>query len=369
MQLNRLMITAYRNLQAADLSFSPNVNCFVGANGMGKSNILDAIYYLSFCRGYASALDLHNLNHESDFFILEGAYTTDEGVGREVSISLKRGARKRLRIDSKDVKRISEHIGCIPLVMIAPADSSLIMGGSEERRRFMDMVIMQYDMTYLEALIRYERSLKQRNALLKADDEPDAAVLDVIEEMMTEDAEVIFNARQSFIESFRPIFHSLYATLSGVTNEQPDILYESHCQRGGLLPQLRGWRVKERIVGYTLHGVHKDELQLSLAAHPVKREASQGQQKTFYIAMKLSQYVFLATKGERRVPLLLLDDIFDKLDENRVARIIDYVSGQDFGQIFITDTGRDHLSRILSNTNSDYRLFEVKDGEVTRISE
>lgn len=365
MQLNHLTITAYRNLPAADLPLSPHINCFIGANGMGKSNILDAVYHLSFCRGYASASDTHNLNHDSDFFFLEGEYLTDDGVQRQVGLSLKRGGRKRLKIDGKDVKRLSEHIGRIPLVMIAPADSALILGGSEERRRFMDMVIMQYDAPYLESLIRYERSLKQRNALLKDEATPDEAVMDVIEELMAADAAVIYEARRRFITEFLPIFLSLYATLSGeAANETPGLSYISHGERGDLAPQLRSFREKERIVGYTLHGVHKDEIELTLGGHPVKREASQGQQKTFFITLKLSQYVFLAGKGEQRVPLLLLDDIFDKLDTDRVGRIIDYVSGRDFGQIFITDTGRDHLSRILSSTRSDYRLFEVKDGEV-----
>lgn len=367
MKLNRLTVTNYRNLLQASLDFSPNVNCFVGRNGMGKSNVLDAIYYLSFCRGFSSAQDVLNLHHESDYFILEGVYETEVGTVQPVCCSLKRGCRKRLKVDGKDIKRISEHVGRIPLVMIAPADSALITGGSEERRRFMDTVIMQYSAPYLDALIRYEQALKQRNALLKQEEEPDAAVLDVIEDMMAYTGEAIYRERKAFVEAFEPIFLELYRSLSGQVTEQVGLKYVSHGDRGDLRPQLRDWRAKERIVGYSLHGMHKDELELTLNGFAVKREASQGQQKTYFIAMKLAQYLFLKNRGEERVPLLLLDDIFDKLDAHRVERIIEYVSGNDFGQIFITDTRREHLDQVLASTRRDYRLFTVVDGEVTPV--
>lgn len=367
MILKHFNITNYRNLLMANLDFSPNVNCLVGANGMGKSNVLDAIYYLSFCRGFASAQDALNLNHESDFFILEGDYALESGAKQHVSCSLKRGSRKRLKVDGKDVKRISEHVGRIPLVLIAPADSALILGGSEERRRFMDTVIMQYSASYLEALIRYERALKQRNALLKQEEAPDDGVMAVLEEMMSMSGQVIYEERKQFVVEFLPLFLELYHKLSGQPDEQVSMTYTSHGDRGELLPQLRDWRAKERIVGYSLHGMHKDDLELTLNGFGVKREASQGQQKTYFIAMKLAQFMFLKGKGEHRVPLLLLDDIFDKLDANRVKRIIDYVSSQEFGQIFITDTRREHLDRVLEATHRDYKLFEVVDGVVSEL--
>ncbi len=364
MILKHLSITNYRNLVVANLDFSPNVNCLVGANGMGKSNVLDAIYYLSFCRGFASAQDAQNLNHNSDFFILEGDYELESEAEQHICCSLQRGARKRLKVDGKDVKKLSEHVGRIPLVMIAPADSALIIGGSEERRRFMDTVIMQYRASYLDALIRYDKALKQRNALLKQEEEPDAAVLDVIEEMMAVSGELIYSERKQFVEEFEPIFMDLYRRLSGQDAEVVTMNYESHGSRGDLRPQLKDWRSKECIVGYSLHGIHKDELVLLLNGYPVKREASQGQQKTYFIAMKLAQYVFLKNKGEQKVPLLLLDDIFDKLDAQRVERIVDYVSGNDFGQIFITDTRREHLDQVLASTKRHYRLFSVVNGNV-----
>lgn len=364
MILNHLSILNYRNLTATDLDFSPSVNCLVGANGMGKSNVLDAIYFLSFCRGFTSAQDGMNLRHGADFFMIEGEYELEEGTERRVAISSKPGSRKRVKVDDRDLKRISEHVGRIPLVMIAPADSALVTGGSEERRKFLDMAIMQYDATYLEALIRYEKSLKQRNALLRQESEPDWGLMDVIEDMMDADAHIIYKARREFTETFLPIFRKLYAQLSGADDEEVGIDYESHIARGPLHEQLRECRAKERIVGYTLHGVHKDELSLTLRGFAVKKEASQGQQKTFFISMKLAQYLYLREKGEKRVPLLLLDDIFDKLDSSRVSRIIDYVGAADFGQTFITDTRREHLDRILSATNRSYKLFEVKDGDV-----
>lgn len=365
MILHHLSITNYRNIRLAELSFSPHINCFVGANGMGKSNVLDAIYYMSFCRGFASAQDAQNVCHEESYFFLEGDYENGAATRHHVGCSFQAGSRKRLRVDGQDVKRLSEHIGHVPLVIIAPSDSQLITGGSEERRRFADAVIMQYSAPYLDALIQYDKALKQRNALLKQEEEPDGAVMDVLEEIMAAAADTVYTERRSFTEAFRPVFEDIYRHLSGREAERAGLTYVSHMERGPLALQLREGRAKERIVGYTLHGVHKDEWELTLNTFAVKREASQGQQKTFFIAMKLAQFVFLKEKGEREVPLLLLDDVFDKLDERRVGSIISYVAAHHFGQIFITDTGREHLDRMLSASERDYKLFEVTEGEVT----
>lgn len=368
MKLTNLTVVNYRNLEQVCLQLSPSINCFVGNNGMGKSNVLDAIYYLSFCRGFANVLDAVNIRHNADFFMLEGHYALDGGGEQHVCCALKAGARKRLKINDEPVKRLSEHLGRVPLVIIAPSDSALISGGSEERRRFIDSVVSQYDATYLDALMRYERALKQRNALLKQEAEPLGGVMDVLEEMMSAAADIIYERRLCFTREFRPVFQEIYERLAGETGERPDIIFTSHGERGPLAPQLRECRMKERIVGHTLHGAHKDDLRLLLNSYPVKNEGSQGQTKTYFIAMKLAQYVFLKGKGERRTPLLLLDDIFDKLDEQRVARIIDYAGHDEFGQIFITDTRRDHLDRILAATRRDYRLFEVENGCVTPVS-
>lgn len=365
MHLERLSILNYKNIAQADLLLSPNVNCFVGANGMGKTNVLDAIFYLSFCKSASNLPDRENMLHGADYCIIDGIYSDDFGGAEHVVCGLKGGARKHVKRNGKTVQRLAEHIGTIPLVLISPSDISLVGGGSEERRRFMDTVISQYDAPYLNALIRYDKALKQRNALLKLEEEPDATLMDTLETMMDTDARVIFAARKAFVEAFTPIFRELYARLCNTASEVPDIEYASHGFRGPLKPQLEDFRAKERIVGYTLHGTHKDDLLLKINTYPVKHEASQGQTKTYVIAMKLAQYLFLKEKGEKRTPLLLLDDIFDKLDAGRVERIVNYTSGEALGQIFITDTDRGHIDRILEATHRDYRLFTVVDGRVS----
>lgn len=331
---------------------------------MGKTNLLDAIYYLSFCKSALSAQDGPNIRHGESFFMVQGDYAAADGSRMRVHCGVKQGQRKRIRKDDKDVKRIAEHIGSIPLVLISPSDSLLVSGGSEERRRFMDVVISQYDAPYLEALMRYNKALQQRNALLKQEAEPDWSVMSVLEEMMSAEASLIYRRRVEFVTEFVPIFREIYAHLCNSDGETPDVEYVSHGSRGELLPLLADWRERERIVGYTLHGAHKDELNLLFNGYPLKREGSQGQSKTYFIAMKLAQYVFLKRKGEKREPLLLLDDIFDKLDAGRVGQIVSYVSGDEFGQIFITDTNREHIDRILSATQRDYSLFALAGGEV-----
>ena len=365
MILERISIVNYRNIEEATLEFSPGVNCFVGANGMGKTNLLDAVYYLSFCKSASNPQDAANIRHGAGFFLLQGSYRSEEGTEANVSCAVKAGSPKRVKWDDKPYRRLAEHVGKIPLVMISPSDSALVGGASEERRRFMDVVISQHDAAYLDSLVRYGRTLQQRNALLRREEEPDWNLMSVLEEMMAQDAALIYQRRAAFVEDFRPVFREIYSGLCNGAAETVDIEYASHGARGDLLPQLRDGRAKERIVGYTLHGVHKDELQLLFNGFPVKREGSQGQMKTYFIAMKLAQYLYLKERGERRTPLLLMDDIFDKLDAGRVGRIIDYVSGSAFGQLFITDTNRSHLDLILGASACDYRLFNVKDGKVS----
>lgn len=364
MILEHLTIINYKNIREAELSLSPNVNCFIGNNGMGKTNVLDAIYYLSFCKSSSTQQDSLNINHDADFMMLQGRYTNEVEEPEIVSCGVKRGQRKHFKRNDKEYKKLSEHLGMIPLVMISPSDSDLITGGSEERRRFMDIVISQYSVSYVEALIRYQKSLQQRNALLKQEEEPDWSLCAVLEEMMAMDAEVIYRERRQMLEEFLPIFKQMYARLCNNDYEEVDIRFESHGERGDLLPILQSWRDRERIVGYTLHGPQKDNLELLMNGYNVRKEGSQGQTKTFFIAMKLAQFVYLKQKGSRRTPILLLDDIFDKLDVGRVACIVDYVSGEEFQQIFITDTNREHLDSILAATKRDYKLFNVQHGEV-----
>lgn len=380
MILRHLNIISYRNLQEISLSLSDSVNCFVGNNGMGKTNILDAIYHLSFCKSSVNTQDSLNVRHGDEFFMLDGRYYDGQtGVEEHVVCSLKRGQRKHLKRNDKEYRRLTEHVGLIPLVLICPNDSQIVTGSPEERRRFMDVVISQYDPIYLEHYIRYQQSITQRNTLLKTEEEPDWQYMSILEEMLSASASYIYSARANFVKDFRPIFKDIYAHLCNSLYETPDMNYESHSERGDLLPLLQNWRDKERIIGYTLHGPHKDNLILLLNGHELKREGSQGQTKTFFISMKLAQYVFLKRKIEelsgtictQSSPILLLDDIFDKLDSGRVERIIEFVSKGDFGQIFITDTNREHLDQILAASAKDYKLFSVTEGEVEecRVSE
>lgn len=376
MILERLSVLNFKNIEQADLQLSPCVNCFIGNNGMGKTNVLDAVYYLSFCKSSSAQQDALVIRHEADFMMIQGTYRNEmldeletQDAAEEnrdvVSCGVKRGQRKHFKRNDKEYKRLAEHLGLIPLVLISPADSALITDGSEERRRFMDVAICQWNTPYTESLMRYQKALQQRNALLKQETEPDWSLCGVLEEMMAMDADVIYHARKEMIEEFVPIFQGVYSRLCNNDYEEVGIHYESHGERGSLQPILQSWRERERIVGYTLHGPHKDNLELMMNGYNVRREGSQGQKKTYFIAMKLAQFLYLKTKGEQRTPILLLDDIFDKLDAGRVACIIDYVSGDDFQQIFITDTNRDHLDSILSATSRDYRLFHVEHGKVT----
>ena len=365
MRLEKLTILNYKNIVEATLAFSPNVNCFVGRNGMGKTNVLDAIYYLSFCKSRSSSVDAVAIRHDEDFFMLQGDYQREDGGEEHVHLAYKRAGRKHLKRNDKEYKRLAEHLGIIPLVMISPSDSMLIDAGSEERRRFMDMAISQYDSRYVESLLRYDKTLKQRNAMLKQEEEPDKAVMEVLEEMMSMDATYIYERRSDFVDKFTPIFQQLYTTLCDTLSEFVTIKYASHISRGELKGQLSSFREKERIVGYTLHGTHRDDLELYLNDYPIRQEGSQGQTKTYFIALKLAQFLYLKERGAQRTPLLLLDDIFDKLDAGRVARIIDYVSGDAFGQIFITDTNREHLDGILAATTKEYKLFHVVEGNIS----
>ena len=363
MILKKISILNYKNIAQAELSFSPKMNCFVGHNGEGKTNMLDAVYFLSFCKSAVNPVDSQCIRHGEEFFMLQGEYEHESGEPEEVYCGLKRRQKKRFKRNKKEYKRLSEHIGLIPMVLVSPADVELIAGGSEERRRFMDMVISQYDREYIDALLRYNKALQQRNVLLKQEEEPDGELMQLWEEIMAREGEKIYRKRQAYIEEFVPVFQQFYRSISQ-EREQVNLHYVSHGQRGDLLETIRRDRMKDRIMGYSLHGVHKDELEMTLAGFPIKREGSQGQNKTFLIALKLAQFDFLRRTGSRTTPLLLLDDIFDKLDADRVEQIVKLVSGERFGQIFITDTNREHLDCILEKMNQEYRLFRVENGEV-----
>ena len=279
---------------------------------------------------------------------------------------MKRGTKKHFKRNKKEYKRLSQHIGLIPLILVSPSDVSLIEGGSEERRKLMDVVISQYDHSYIEALANYNKALQQRNALLKMEAEPDPMLMELWEQQVAQNGEILFAKRQAFVSELVPIFQQIYQHISG-NQEKVDLQYSSHCTRGPLLEVIQRDRFKDRAVGYSLHGVHRDDLEFLLGDYQMKREGSQGQNKTFVIALKLAQFSFLQRTVSNTTPLLLLDDIFDKLDAQRVEAIVQLVSGDNFGQIFITDTNRDHLDQILRRLNGDYKLFYVENGEIAYV--
>ena len=367
MILEKLSLINYKNIETATLELSPKINCFIGQNGVGKTNVLDAIYYLSFCHSANNPIDSQVIRHGEDFFMIEGRYEADDATGSAdellITCGFKPGTKKHFKKNKKEYKRLSEHIGLIPVVMVSPSDTLLIDGGSEERRRLMDMVISQYDRSYIEALNRYNKALQQRNTMLRAEEEPNYDVMSLWEEQMAMAGEQIYQKRDAFVKEMVPIFQRFYETISG-NREQVALNYVSHCQRGPLLEVIQRDRFKDRAVGYSLHGIHRDDLEIVLGGHQMKREGSQGQHKTFVIALKLAQFDFLKRTNTKTTPLLLLDDIFDKLDTQRVEQIVSLVAGNEFGQIFITDTNRDHLDQILSASSHDYKIFYVENGEI-----
>ncbi|KAA6347701.1 DNA replication and repair protein RecF [termite gut metagenome] len=362
MILRHISILSYKNIEQAELSFSTKLNCFVGLNGMGKTNLLDAVHFLSFCKSAGSSIDSQNIRHEEDFFVIQGFYEMENGSTEEIYCGLKRRQKKRFKRNKKEYERLSEHIGLLPLVMVSPKDAELISGGSEERRHFMDIVISQYDKGYLNALIRYNKALIQRNTLLKSEYPVEEDLFLVWEETMAQTGEAVYRKRETFIREFLPIFQSFYALISH-EREQVGLGYESHARDASLLEVIQTSRKYDKIMGYSLRGVHKDELNMSLSGFPIKREGSQGQNKTYLIALKLAQFDFLKRNGTT-LPLLLLDDIFDKLDASRVEEIIKLVASNRFGQIFITDTNQEHLDRVLPKAGSDYKIFRVDKGAI-----
>ena len=360
MILSRLSIVNFKNIAQADLSFSPNINCFLGNNGMGKSNLLDAIYYLSFCKSYTRNPDSQNIRHGEDFFVVQGYYERN-GNEEELYCGIKRRQKKAFKRNKKEYDRLSDHIGFAPLVMAAPSDNELILGGSEERRKFIDLVISQFDKQYLSTLIRYNKGLEQRNALLRQECSEEM-LYDIWEEQMDSTAAQIHNSRDRFLQSFIPVFRRFYNEISS-QNESADLIYKSHLSEGALLPQLKANRHKDLILGYTSRGIHRDDMDMMLGEYPMKRIGSQGQCKTYLIALKLAQYDFLREQGDT-TPILLLDDIFDKLDAERVKQIVKLVSSDHFGQIFITDTNRKYLDEIIHFIGAQYNIFSVDRGEV-----
>lgn len=360
MQLDSISILNYKNIKDSNLRFSPKINCFLGNNGMGKTNFLDSIYYLSFCKSHSNSIDTQNIRHDEDFFMISGEYLRNE-TPESIYCALKRRQKKQFRRNKKEYDRLSDHIGLLPLVMVSPDDAILIAGGSDERRKFIDGVISQYNKTYLQYLLNYNTLLKQRNTLLKDENQQDSTIFEILEEQMDMLGSYIFGERNKFITGFIPVFQQFYTTISGGF-EKISLSYSSqYTDHPSLLEKLRATRGRDRLIGYTTSGIHKDELEMLLDDHPIKRVGSQGQNKTYLISLKFAQFEFLK-KIHGFKPILLLDDIFDKLDSKRVEQIVSLVASDLFGQIFITDTNREHLDNILSKLNHEALIFTVRGG-------
>jgi DNA replication and repair protein RecF len=364
MYLQQLSVINFKNYDEAELVFSEGVNAFTGNNGAGKTNLLDAIHYLSLCKSYFNPIDSQQIKQGAEFFIITGTFNKNDQP-EAVACSVKRNQKKQFKRNKKDYQRLADHIGLLPLVMISPYDISIITEGSEERRKFIDNVISQTDNHYLDELITYNKILTNRNALLKqiADTgKYDPGLLEIINDQLTASGNRIFERRRNFMEGFVEIFNKHYDFISE-NAERVELVYESQLLTNSFEELLEKSINRDRALERTTAGVHKDDLQFNIHGMPMKKFGSQGQQKSFLIALKLAQYTFLyQQKGFK--PLLLLDDIFDKLDDNRVTKLMQMVSNNDFGQVFITDTGVDRVEQVFNKIGVAIKLFKVKEGAI-----
>lgn len=365
MYLQKLKLTNFKNYSSADLIFSEKVNCFVGLNAAGKTNILDSIYYLAFCKSYFTITDKQNIKHGKEFFAIHGDFRLDNDETDNISCIQKINAKKSFRINKKEYERLADHIGKISLVMISPYDRDLINGGSDLRRKFVDGVISQFDPMYLNCLLNYNKALLQRNRQLKNFLENgiwDKNLLEVWDKQLIQNAGPIVEKRKSFLENFMPIFQEYYEIVSG-TKEKVSIEYISNLKEKSLEVLLEESLNRDRFSAYTNVGIHKDDLAFIIDEHPVKHYGSQGQQKSFVVAIKLAQFDFNYKKIGYK-PILLLDDIFDKLDDNRVKQLVKLVGNDHFGQVFITDTQKQRIQFLMENTHVNHKIFKVENGEI-----
>ncbi|MBT8285860.1 MAG: DNA replication/repair protein RecF [Flavobacteriaceae bacterium] len=359
MFLQKISLLNYKNFSDIQFEFDSKINCFVGNNGRGKTNMLDAIYHLSFGKSYFNPIATQNIKHGEDFFVIEGTFSL-KGREEKIVCSLKRNVKKVIRRNGKAYDRLSEHIGLLPLVIISPADRDLIIEGSETRRKFMDGVISQSDPEYLHALLNYQKAVSQRNALLKyfaANHTYDPKTIEVYNEQLHSYGQQIYDKRVAFTEEIHPIFKEQYRLISGDT-EEVNLIYNSRLHEASLADLLSANIDRDRALQYTSVGVHKDDLDFEIGTFPIKKFGSQGQQKSFLIALKFAQFKLLK-KLVGTTPILLLDDIFDKLDESRVAHIISLVEDDNFGQIFISDTHAERTERIIKEIHQTYKIFPL----------
>ncbi|WP_372767434.1 DNA replication/repair protein RecF [Lutibacter sp.] len=359
MHLQKITLVNFKNFESQTFDFQEKINCFVGNNGVGKTTVLDAIYYLSFAKSYFNPAATQNIKHTEDFFIIEGEYQINNKIDLVVC-SLKRGNKKVVKRNGKVYEKFSEHIGYLPLVIISPGDSDLIVDGSDTRRKFMDSVISQSDKMYLQTIIKYNKVLTQRNSLLKyfaANRVFDALNLKVYNEQLESYGSIIFKKRTEFLEAFIPIFKERYAAISS-SKEQVNLVYKTQLDEADFLELFEQNIERDRILQYTSAGIHKDDLSFEIDGYPIKKFGSQGQQKSYLIALKLAQFDFIKLHANIK-PILLLDDIFDKLDDLRVEQLINLVNNDEFGQLFISDTHKQRTEDVVKKTNQPYKIFQL----------
>lgn len=360
MYLKKISLLNFKNIEQEELSFCPGINCLVGDNGAGKTNVVDAVYYLSMCKSSLGMTDTQSIRHGADFFLAEGIYATDDGKSETVACTFSRKGGKVLKRNAKEYDRLSDHVGLIPAVIVSPADSALISDAADERRRYLNAFISQLDRSYLAAVMRYNTVLAERNRLLKT--HPDETMLSIYDLQLIEHGKKIHARRKEFAERLQPIVAEYYRMLSG-DREQVELHYKSELNDREFEEVLRAARQKDLVNEFTTSGIHRDDLTLRIGGYALRKYGSQGQQKSFLIALKLAQFAIVASeKGEK--PILLLDDLFDKLDAGRVEQLIRLVSDEGFGQIFITDCNPLRLRTILDKAGGEYALFTVADGKI-----
>lgn len=359
-QLRELQLVNYRNYAEVAIQFNHSIGVFTGLNGSGKTNILDAIHYLSFCKSFLNPIDSQNIKTNEPFLVIQGKYNLNE-KNEAIYCGIKRGQKKIFKRNNKEYERLADHIGLLPLVVIAPSDASLISDGSEERRRFMDSVISQFDKPYLDNLMRYNKLIQQRNAYLRSGYVQND-MLDVWDTQLPAFCEPVFHARKVFIERIQPLFKHYFAFISG-SKEEAELSYDSRLHDTPITELLTQAREKDRIMQHSTAGIHKDDIGMLLNHYPLKKYASQGQQKSFLIALKLAQFDLMQEVTGLK-PILLLDDIFDKLDETRITSLMKLVSQQHFGQIIISDTYVERIAGILNGIQCNFDHFIVDDGKI-----
>ena len=362
--LEKIVISDFRNIQLQELEFSPNVNCISGNNGEGKTNLLDAIHYLSMTKSAFASSDRFTFRHGTEEFSLSGTYRMENGTSSRFGIRMTSKGEKKVRRDDKPYSKVSEHIGLLPIVMVSPADISMVSDSGDERRRFVNAVLSQMDREYMASLQQYNRLLLQRNRMLK-EMEPDRSLLEVIDMRMGMLAEPIYQARNRFVKDIVPIVAEYYKALSG-DSEQVNIEYDTELSKAGLEQILAASYDKDRVLKYTTSGIQRDDFLFTMNGHPIRRYGSQGQQKSFLVSLKFAQYEIMK-KNYGFAPILLLDDVFDKLDMGRISNLLQMVASNDFGQIFITDSNKVRMSGIVDRLTQDRAYYETQVGQFTRL--